>query len=203
MKSDETSEEEDDGTVIDREVARDIKAAEDEEYESNTLDEIIDRVVAKEENDSEDIQISDGESYSNEKQKTKTPKKRPTTTPAKKKAAADKSDKSDLEISFSNVKTSDDEKDGKTEYKAEKDLVIQRLRRLLRLAGLNKASMVSNETLNAMKSKKARYDFLKKCFTDAGFDKQITKENCKKFKEVMDRKKEIAELDLSMILHHF
>ena len=89
------------------------------------------------------------------------------------------------------------EEDGKEDttkvYKAENDPKILRYRKYLRLAGLN--FMVKNSDLNAMKSKKARYDFLSKIFTDAGYTKSLSIENCKKFKLKLEQEKEIAELD--------
>ena len=177
---------EDEGAVIGREVARDLAAAEDEEYESNTLDEIIEQVVAKEENDSGDLQVSEGERSG----ASKTPKKAAKKLARKKSAA---SDRSDLEASFT-AKT-DDEKERKG--KAEDDPTVMRLRSLLKEAGIFKINLVNNGVLNAIKSKKARYEHLKGIFADAGFDMPINRENCKKFKVKMERKNEIAELDLS------
>lgn len=98
-----------------------------------------------------------------------------------------------------NPDSQNDEKEEKTEYKAEKDPKIQRYRKFLRLAGIT-GWMTKNSELDAMKSKAARYNYMKQLFIDAGFKKSLSIENCKKFKEKRDREKEIAELDLSNII---
>ena len=52
-----------------------------------------------------------------------------------------------------------------------------------------------------MKSKKARYDYLKKIFTDSGYKGQsLSIASLKRFKSKRDREKEVAELDVSNIL---
>lgn len=69
----------------------------------------------------------------------------------------------------------------------------------MRLAGLR---IVKNSELDALKSKKAKYDFLKQCFIDAGFkpDQALSIKSCKKFKEKREKEKEIAELDVKNII---
>ena len=174
--------------------------ATDQTFERNSFDDVIDTVVAKEENDSEDIQITETETI--EKSKTKTPKK-VSKTPKKKQVAKESSaaNKSDLESSL-NLNDHDDEKDEENtnEYRADKDPKIIRFRKYLRLAGLWTGSMVKNSELEAIKSRKTRYDYMKKIFIDAGFTKPLSIENCKKFKAKLEQKKEIAELDMSNII---
>lgn len=66
------------------------------------------------------------------------------------------------------------------------------------LAGLR---VVKNSELEAFKTKKAKYDFLKKIFTDAGFKgESLSIKSCKKFREKRLREKEIAELDINNII---
>ncbi len=189
-------------SIINKEVEKDLKAT-DESFERNNLDDIIDEVIAKEENDSEDIETTTTETTRKYSKTTKTPVK-VSKTPKKKKELKkqESADKSDLDISL-NITDNDQEKDdenSKEEYKADKDPKIIRYRKYLRLAGLWMGSMVKNSDLEAMKSRKARYDYMKQIFIDAGFTKSLSIENCKKFKFQLEQKKEIAELDISNII---
>jgi hypothetical protein len=56
--------------------------------------------------------------------------------------------------------------------------------------------------LEAIKTKKGKYDYLKNIFIEAGFPKDVglSIASCKRFKESRDRAKEIAELDLGNII---
>lgn len=73
-----------------------------------------------------------------------------------------------------------------------------RLRKYLHLAGLS----VKRNEFNLLKTKKARYEYIKKVFFDAGFskDKTLSIKSCKKFKEKRDKAKEVAELDVNNII---
>jgi hypothetical protein len=100
------------------------------------------------------------------------------------------------------AKQADEETNSKKSEKllAENDPKILRLRKYLRLAGL--FSFVKNADLNAMKTKTARYNYLKKIFIDAGFDGSLSIAACKKFKLKREQQKEIAELDVSNIINN-
>ena len=163
--------------------------------------------------DTEGLATSDDEEVEKQKStKTKVIKKTLTVTKTKKETKEPKStddasstqkssEMSDLEISLTIEETEQEEdpkEEAKEEYKAEKDPKILRFRRLLRQAGL--FSMIKNSDLNAMKSKKARYDSLKKIFLDAGFKDTLSVAACKRFKLKREREKEIAELDVSNII---
>lgn len=111
----------------------------------------------------------------------------------------------DLDESIS-LKTEDEiEEDANVEVSAEKvskssenDPKIKRLRHYLRLAGLR---IVKNSELDQLKSKKAKYEFLKKIFVDAGYKgTSLSIKNCQKFKLKKERQKEIAELDVTNII---
>lgn len=66
----------------------------------------------------------------------------------------------------------------------------------MNLAGL----AVKRNEFNLLKSKKARYEYIKKIFVDAGFKDNLSIKNCKKFKEKRDKAKEVAELDVNNII---
>lgn len=99
------------------------------------------------------------------------------------------------------MKTEEEEEETETQTDSkslENDPKIQRFRKYLRLAGLR---IVKNSELEALKSKKARYEFLKKIFADAGFkDKSLSIKSCQKFKLKREREREIAELDVGNII---
>jgi len=103
--------------------------------------------------------------------------------------------------SLSLTQDEEDENEPNSEKKkltAENDPKIAKFRKYLRLAGLR---IVKNSELDALKSKKARYDYLKKIFVDAGFKgKSLSIKTCKSFREKREREREIAELDVGNII---
>ncbi|RNA04496.1 hypothetical protein BpHYR1_006114 [Brachionus plicatilis] len=112
---------------------------------------------------------------------------------------AEKAADLDESISMKSENDEDEPEDDKSKaYSIQTDPKIIRLRKLLRVANLR---IVKNTELEELKSKKARYDFLKKIFIDAGYKNQsLSIASLKRFKAKRDREKEIAELDVSNII---
>jgi SOS-response transcriptional repressor LexA len=68
----------------------------------------------------------------------------------------------------------------------------------MKAAGLR---IVRNSELEAFKSKKAKYDFMKKIFADAGYtESTLSIKACQRFKLKRENAKEIAELDVGNII---
>ncbi len=158
--------------------------------------------------DTEETKASgdEGESESNQtkKKQTKAATASAKKTPSKKVAAkkqkltSEGDEKDDANESMSLKSDADEDEDSKQPVPIEQDPKIQRFRKYMRAAGLR---IVKNSELEAFKSKKARYDFMKKIFADAGYKgTSLSIKACQKFKLAREHAKEIAELDLGNII---
>jgi hypothetical protein len=111
---------------------------------------------------------------------------------------ASSSKAADESMSLKSDDDNEDEDSGKQPVPIDQDPKIQRFRKYMKAAGIR---IVKNSELEAFKSKKARYDFVKKIFSDAGYKgTTLSMKACQKFKLARERAKEIAELDLGNII---
>jgi hypothetical protein len=126
-------------------------------------------------------------------------------TPSKKTSTATNGEESmnfDEDNNEEGEEESEDESSNKNEDKhlqsIEQDTKITRLRKYLRAAGLR---IVKNSELFELKSKKARYDYIKNIFKEAGYtSNSLSIKSCQKFKLKRENEKEIAELDVGNII---